>query len=115
MSQHASQPSEAPLSQQSEPSLTPLSRFLWVLAALLALLALSAGTALLRLGVWNTVINLGIGVIKALLVMSVFMHETEARNLTRLASALGFIWLAMLIGLALFDFLTRSVVPRPWN
>ena len=96
-------------------SVTPLRRYLWVLAALLALLALSAGSALIKLGAFNTVINLGISVIKALLVIAVFMHETEARKLTRLASALGFIWLAMLIGLALFDFLTRSVVPAPWG
>jgi hypothetical protein len=36
--------------------------------------------------------------------MTVFMHETEARNLTRLVSALGFVWLAMLIGLRLLIF-----------
>jgi cytochrome c oxidase subunit 4 len=96
------------------PHTTPLRRYLWVLAALLALLALSAGTALLKLGTLNTVFNLGIAVLKTLLVMAVFMHETEARNLTRLTSVLGFVWLAMLIGLALFDVLTRSPVPAPW-
>jgi caa(3)-type oxidase subunit IV len=47
--------------------------------------------------------------------MTVFMHETEARNLTRLVSALGFVWLAMLITLSLFDFLTRAPVPAPWQ
>lgn len=97
------------------PHTAPVGRFLWVLAALLALLALSAGSALLKLGPLNTVINLGVSVMKTLLVMTVFMHETEARNLTRLASALGFVWLAMLIGLALFDFLTRAPVPAPWQ
>ena len=94
---------------------TPVSHYLWILAALLTLLALSAGSALLKLGSFNTVINLGISVMKTLLVMTVFMHETEARNLTRLVSALGFVWLAMLIGLALFDFLTRTLVPTPWQ
>lgn len=97
------------------PHTTPVGRVLWVLAALLALLALSAGSALLKLGPFNTVINLGISVMKTLLVMTVFMHETEARNLTRLVSALGFVWLTMLIGLALFDFLTRAPVPAPWQ
>jgi cytochrome c oxidase subunit 4 len=93
---------------------TPLRHFLWVLAALLALLALSAGSALLRLGAFNTVINLGISVLKTLLVMAFFMHETEARRLTRLTSALGFVWLAMLIGLTLADYLSRAPVPAPW-
>lgn len=93
---------------------TPVHRYVWVLAALLTLLAVSAGSALLRLGPLNTVINLGVSVSKTLLVMAVFMHETEARNLTRLASALGFIWLTMLIAFMLLDFLTRAPVPAPW-
>ncbi len=104
-----------PSERKAEPPVTPLSHYLWVLAALLALLTLSATSALIKLGTWNTVINLGIAAIKALLVIAVFMHETEARKLTRLTSALGFVWLAMLIGLALFDFLTRSLVPTPWK
>lgn len=113
MSPAQSQPSSS--GRRAEPPVTPLSHYLWVLAALLALLTLSAASALIKLGTWNTVINLGIAAIKALLVMSVFMHETEARKLTRMASALGFVWLTMLIGLALFDFLTRSVIPAPWK
>jgi cytochrome c oxidase subunit IV len=97
------------------PHTTPVRRYLWVLTALLLLLALSAGSALIKLGAVNTVLNLGISVTKTLLVMSVFMHETEARNLTRVTSALGFVWLGMLIGLALVDFLTRTPVPVPWQ
>jgi len=115
MSRQTEQPVAATKEDRAEPPVTPLSHFLWVLMGLLALLALSAGTAMIKLGSWNTVINLGIAVMKALLVIAVFMHETEARKLTRLTSALGFIWLSMLIGLALFDFLTRSAVPSPWK
>jgi cytochrome c oxidase subunit IV len=93
---------------------TPVRRYLWVLAALLSLLALSAGSALLNLGYFNSVLNLGISIVKTLLVMAVFMHETGARNLTRLTSALGFIWLAVLLTLTLLDFLTRTALPPPW-
>jgi cytochrome c oxidase subunit IV len=96
------------------PHVTPVRRYLWVLAALLGLLALSAGSALLKLGSFNSVLNLSISVLKTLLVMAVFMHETGARNLTRLTSALGFIWMAMLLALTLFDFLTRTPLPPPW-
>lgn len=96
------------------PEVTPVSRYLWVLAALLCLLALSAGSALIKLGVLNTIVNMGVSVAKTLLVMAIFMHETKARKLTRMASALGFIWLAMLIGFALTDFLSRVPVPPPW-
>lgn len=96
------------------PQVTPLRRYAWVLAALLGLLALSAGSSLLKLGAFNTVIAMGVSVAKTLLVMAVFMHETEARRLTRMASALGFLWLALLIGLSLTDFLTRVSIPAPW-
>jgi cytochrome c oxidase subunit IV len=99
---------------EAERPITPVHSYLAVLAALLALLALSAATALLRLGALNPILNFAVSVSKTLLVMAVFMHETSARNLTRLVSALGFIWLAMLIGLALLDFLTRHPVPAPW-
>ena len=92
---------------------TPVRRYFLVLIALLLLLALSAGTALIKLGTFNSVINLAVSVTKTLLVMAVFMHETEARNLTRLVSALGFLWLAMLIGGALLDFLTRPALGSP--
>lgn len=101
-------------SSKDHPHVTPVRHYLWVLAALLTLLALSAGSALFKLGSFNTVINLGISVMKTLLVMTIFMHETEARKLTRLTSALGFVWLSMLIGLALADFLTRAPIPPPW-
>jgi cytochrome c oxidase subunit IV len=102
------------MSAHDAPQITPARRYLWVLAALLTLLAASAGSALLKLGPLNPVINMSISVMKTLLVMAVFMHETGARNLTRLTSALGFIWLAMLLALSLLDFLTRAVLPAPW-
>ncbi len=102
-----------PISRE-HPHVTPVRRYLWVLAALLTLLALSAGSALFKLGPFNTVINMGISVMKTLLVMTIFMHGTEARKLTRLTSALGFVWLSILIGLALADFLTHAPVPPPW-
>jgi cytochrome c oxidase subunit IV len=102
------------MNARETPHTAPVSRYLWVLAVLLTLLALSAGSALLKLGPFNPIINMGISVLKTLLVMAVFMHETGARALTRLTSALGFIWLAMLLALSLLDFLTRSVIPAPW-
>lgn len=105
---------QPPTRRDDTPDVTPISRYLWVLAALLCLLALSTGSALFKLGVFNTIVNMGVSVAKTLLVMAIFMHETKARKLTRMASALGFIWLAILIGLALTDFLARVPVPSPW-
>ncbi|HEV2704125.1 MAG TPA: cytochrome C oxidase subunit IV family protein [Steroidobacteraceae bacterium] len=91
-----------------------VSRYLMVLAALLALLALTAGLALLKLGPFNTILALSISCIKTALVMSIFMHATEGRRLTIMVSLLGFIWLAILIGFALTDYGTRASLPAPW-
>lgn len=102
-----------PISRE-HPHVTPVRRYLWVLAALLTLLALSAGSALIKLGPFNTIINFVASVLSTLLLMTFLMHETEAHKLTRLTSALGFVWLSILIGLALADFLTRAPVPPPW-
>jgi caa(3)-type oxidase subunit IV len=52
-------------------------------------------------------------VLKTLLVMAVFMHESGARSLTRLTSALGFIWLPILLALTLLDFRTRAPTAIP--
>lgn len=92
----------------------PLRHYLWTLLALIALLLASAGSALLALGRFNLVVNLAVSAAETLLLMGVFMHETGIRNLTRLVSALGFIWLAMLFALSLLDFLTRPPAPAPW-
>jgi hypothetical protein len=55
---------ESEQSTQGEP-------YLWVLAGLLCLLAASAGSALLRLGPLNPIINTGISVTNTLVVMAV--------------------------------------------
>lgn len=81
---------------------------LLVLAALLALLLLSAGTALLPLGVFNTLSNLGIAAVKALLVLLFFMRLKYSDPLLRIVAGIGFAWLAILITLALADVLTRT-------
>ena len=87
---------------------------LWTLAALLGLLALSAGSALLQLGPFNEVANLGIAAIKALLVLAVFMRLKTDNALLRLVAGVGFAWLALLIALALADVLTREPLLVPW-
>lgn len=93
----------------------PSLRFhLIVLAALLALLLTSAGLALLPLGVFNTLSALVISAIKTLLVMAFFMRLRRGPPLLRIAAAVGFAWLAVLIGMTVADVLTRVVLPSPW-
>lgn len=95
-------------------SIKPLRYYFATLAALLALLAISTGSAQLALGPFNVAINLAISALMTYLLMSFFMHETAARRLTWLTAILGFVWLGILIGLALTDYIGRTPIPAPW-
>lgn len=75
--------------------------------ALLALLMLTFGSAYVHLGTFNLLLNLGIALLKTLLVMIVFMDLARSSSLVRLVAAAGFCWLALLIALSAADFLTR--------
>lgn len=101
-------------SHKSGPRPPSLGSNLWTLLALLVLLGLSAGSALLRLGPFNMVANLGIAVIKALLVLTIFMRLKTDNALLRIVASAGFAWLAVMIALSLSDVLTRTPLLAPW-
>ncbi|HET7596988.1 MAG TPA: cytochrome C oxidase subunit IV family protein [Burkholderiales bacterium] len=84
----------------------------WI--ALMALLALTTASAFIPLGAWNSVINLVIAAVKALLVALFFMQLRRASGLTRLVAAVGLFMLALLFGLSGGDYLTRHPVPAAW-
>lgn len=101
-------------SRDDKPQVKPMRLFVGVWVALMVLLLVTIGSAFLDLGAFNVVVNLAVSVLSAWLLMTYFMHETPARRLTIMASALGFIWLAILVSLSLTDFLARVPVPPPW-
>jgi cytochrome c oxidase subunit IV len=85
-----------------------LRRHLLVGLALLALLALTAGSALLPLGAFNAVSNFAIAALKAALVLAFFMHLGRGDAAVRIAAAAGLLWLGFLVALSLVDFLGRG-------
>jgi cytochrome c oxidase subunit 4 len=87
--------------------------FTWI--ALMALLATTAGCALLRLGWLNTAISFAIALAKAVLVALVFMRLKRAPALLRLAAVAGAVMLALLFGLSLTDYTTRTELKAPWQ
>jgi cytochrome c oxidase subunit 4 len=93
--------------QPANASTAPLRRYLLAWLALLGLLLLTVGTALIPLGALNVALNLGISVAKTLLVMVIFMHLDSGSPTIRLAAATGFVWLMLLFILTLGDYLTR--------
>ena len=76
--------------------------------ALLILLGLSAGSSLLDLGTFNLVSNFAIAVLKAALVVLIFMRIGRSAPMVHVVAAAGLVWLALLIGLSLSDFLARA-------
>jgi cytochrome c oxidase subunit 4 len=77
-------------------------------AALLLLLGLTVTAAYLPLGWMNTAVALGIAILKAVIVLAVFMELRESPALTIAFAAAGFLWLSILLWLAMADVLTRS-------
>ncbi|HEX5489393.1 MAG TPA: hypothetical protein VFX04_09660 [Rhodanobacteraceae bacterium] len=102
-------------SSQAKPEVKSLKTFAWAWVGLLVLLAFTVGSAFVDLGAANTAINLLVAVIMMLLVMTLFMHESKARRLTQLVSAAGILWVVLMIGLSLADYLTRVHIPAPWS
>jgi cytochrome c oxidase subunit 4 len=86
----------------------PPARPYWVTwLTLLALQGLSLGSAYLPLGPFNLVINVGIAIAMATLVLVVLMHLDHARPVTRITAVTGFLFLGLLLWLMLADYLTR--------
>lgn len=79
-----------------------------VFLALLALTAVTTAVAYIDLGHFSVVVALSIAVVKMLLVALFFMHLRHSTKLTRIVVAGGLLWLGILIGLSMSDFLSRD-------
>ncbi len=93
----------------------PKSMYYAVFAALMAGTALTVGVAFVDLGALNNVLMLGIAMTKAVLVILFFMHVRWGTRLTWVVAASGFVWLVILLGLTMTDYLTRGWVPGTWK
>lgn len=79
-----------------------------VFAALAVLLALTVGLAFVDLGRFNTAAALSVAWLKAVLVVLYFMHVRYGKRLIALTAAAGLVWLAIMLGLTLCDYMTRD-------
>lgn len=82
-------------------------RNLLVWFALTCLLLITLGAAYLPLGPGNLVVGLVIAIMKASLVVVLFMELFRAKALIRLAAGAGLFWLLFLFALTLSDVLAR--------
>ena len=77
---------------------------------LLALLGLTIAMAYQPLGAFNTVLALAIAFGKALIVAAIFMELRRGNGLTLAFAGAGFFWLAIMLWLAMSDYVMR---PNP--
>jgi cytochrome c oxidase subunit IV len=87
--------------------------YLGVFTALMALTALTIFVATIDLGPLNIVVALLVAAVKASLVVVIFMHARFGGRLVVLTIFAGILFLAILIGLTLTDYLTRGWLPGP--
>src|SRR5688572_2691709 len=86
----------------------PKSMYYLVFAALVVGTVVTYLAALVDLGPLNNVVMLAIACTKAALVVLFFMHVRWSTRLTWVIAASGFVWLLIMFGFTLGDYMTRS-------
>ena len=88
---------------------TPLPRtYFFTGVVLLAFLALTIGAAYVDLGPFNTGIAMAIALAKGMLIALFFMHLRYSKPLLWLFAGAGFFWLAIMLVLAMSDYVSRG-------
>ena len=82
-----------------------------IFGTLIVLTLTTVGVATVDLGPMNIVAALVIAAVKATLVVLFFMHLRYSKPLTALVVFAAVMWLAILIGLTLTDFMSRPWIP----
>lgn len=90
--------------------ITSIRTYILVFLALMILTAITVFVAFQHFGPWNDVVALTIAVIKASLVVLFFMHVYHSSRLSKVVVVSGLLWLVILIGLTLSDYLSRGLV-----
>ncbi|GAB7127297.1 hypothetical protein JCM19000A_18040 [Silvimonas sp. JCM 19000] len=83
--------------------------------ALLGLLALTVGTALLPLGIWNTLLNALIALLKVVLIGLCYMELLRHDALPRLMAVVALFFLVIMLGQTISEHLTRGISTTPWT
>jgi cytochrome c oxidase subunit 4 len=89
--------------------------FVWL--ALIVLTGTTSEVSYLELGPWNIVVALTIAVLKASLVVWVFMGVRYTTTLTKLFVVAGLVWLGIMILGTANDYQTRNWTyqAQPWS
>ena len=92
----------------SEHHVAPKSLYYAVFTALIIGTILTVVVAKFDLGVFNNIVMLTIACTKALLVVLFFMHLRWSSRLTWVVAGSGFVWLMIMFGLTMADYMSRG-------
>jgi len=93
--------------------ITPVGTYVGVFIALLVLTLATVLVAKQDLGFLNTFVALTIAISKATLVVWFFMGVRYNTPLTKVVVISGFVWLMIMFGLGMSDYLTRHMIGTP--
>ncbi len=91
----------------------PVRVYITIFCCLMGLTALTVWASFQDLGVWSNPAAIAIAICKATLVVLFFMHVRHGTGMTKVVVASGFLWLLILFGLTLSDYLTRDILDPP--
>ena len=92
---------------------SPISLYITIFMALMVLTGVTVGAAFVNLGQFNFLVAMIIAVFKASLVVWYFMHVKYQSSLTKLTVATGLFFLAILLGMMLIDYSSKTFTPVP--
>jgi cytochrome c oxidase subunit IV len=91
----------------------PATVYYIVFGALMALTAATVAVAYVDLGRFNIAVALGVAIVKATLVVLFFMHVKYSSRLVQLVVLASVVWLIILFGITLSDYITRGWLVAP--
>jgi len=98
----------------AEPTEAPSRKpYFLVFGALMVLTVATFYVARVDLGPFVDLVAMVIAVTKGALVVLIFMHVGHGTRLTKLTAGAGFVWLLILFGLLMADYMTRGWLPMP--
>jgi cytochrome c oxidase subunit 4 len=92
---------------------SPVSLYVTIFASLMALTAVTVFAAYFDLGQFNFLVAMLIAGFKASLVVWYFMHMKYQSHLTKLALAVGLLFLVILLGETMIDYASKNFTPMP--
>jgi cytochrome c oxidase subunit 4 len=105
-SEHAANAEDA--HGKHEHHITPPGVYVVIFLTLLVFTAITVGASYIEMGIFNPVVALAIGVVKATLVVLFFMGVKYSTRLTHLTVFAGLFTFMALIGMTLADYFSRA-------